>query len=94
MLTLLHLKKRCFQCKICKRVIVAESSIVEKNCQIPHLVRQRVADLLTDKLCLIDTARKLRIPTSTVYQKLEQFTFKETFESTPEVMFWDEFSFR
>ena len=31
--TLLRLKKRRFQCKSCRRVTVAETSIVEKNCQ-------------------------------------------------------------
>ena len=40
--TLLRLKKRRFQCKSCRRVTVAETSIVEKNCQISNLVRQKV----------------------------------------------------
>ncbi|MCE2232778.1 ISL3 family transposase, partial [Streptococcus thermophilus] len=34
--TLLRLKKRRFQCKSCRRVTVAETSIVEKNCQISN----------------------------------------------------------
>ena len=41
--TLLRLKKRRFQCKSCRRVTVAKTSIVEKNCQISNLVRQKVA---------------------------------------------------
>ena len=41
--TLLRLKKRRFQCKNCRRVMVAKTSIVEKNCQISNLVRQKVA---------------------------------------------------
>ena len=41
--TLLRLKKRRFQCKSCRRVTVAETSIVEKNHQISNLVRQKVA---------------------------------------------------
>ena len=45
--TLLRLKKRRFQCKSCRRVTVAETSIVEKNCQISNLVRQKVTQLLT-----------------------------------------------
>ncbi|MDA3774983.1 transposase family protein, partial [Streptococcus thermophilus] len=40
--TLLRLKKRRFQCKSCRSVTVAETSIVEKNCQISNLVRQKV----------------------------------------------------
>ncbi len=34
--TLLRLKKRRFQCKSCRRVTVAKTSIVEKNCQISN----------------------------------------------------------
>ena len=75
--TLLHLKKRRFQCKSCKRVTVAETSIVEKNCQISNLVRQKVVQLLTEKVSLTDIARRLRVSTSTVIRKLDQFTFLE-----------------
>ena len=46
--TLLRLKKRRFQCKSCKRVTVAETSIVEKNCQISNLVRQKVQFITMD----------------------------------------------
>ena len=75
--TLQRLKKRRFQCKSCIRVTVAETSIVEKNCQITNLVRQKVSQLLTEKISLTDIARRLRVSTSTVYRKLDQFTFKE-----------------
>ena len=92
--TLLHLKKRRFQCKNCRRVTVAETSIVEKNCQISNLVRQKVAQLLTEKVSLTDIARKLRVSTSTVYRKLDQFTFKEHYDKLPTVMSWDEFGFK
>ena len=40
--TLLRLKKRRFQCKSCRRVTVAKTSIVEKNCQISNLVRKKL----------------------------------------------------
>ena len=63
--TLLRLKKRRFQCKSCRRVTVAKTSIVEKNCQISNLVRQKVAQLLTEKVSLTDIARRLRVSTST-----------------------------
>ena len=92
--TLLRLKKRRFQCKVCKRVTVAETSIVEKNHQISNLVRQKVAQLLTEKVSLTDIARRLRVSTSTVYRKLDQFTFKEHFDKLPRVMSWDEFGFK
>ena len=78
--TLLRLKKRRFQCKSCRSVTVAETSIVEKNCQISNLVRQKVIQLLTD------IARRLRVSTSTGYRKLDQFTFKEHYDKLPAVM--------
>ena len=92
--TLLRLKKRRFQCKSCKRVTVAKTSIVEKNCQISNLVRQKVSQLLTEKVSLTDIARRLRVSTSTVIRKLDQFTFKEHFDKLPRVMSWDEFGFK
>ncbi|CAD0130331.1 transposase [Streptococcus thermophilus] len=92
--TLLRLKKRRFQCKNCRRVTVAETSIVEKNCQISNLVRQKVTQLLTEKGSLTDIARRLRVSTSTVYRKLDQFTFKEHYDKLPAVMSWDEFGFK
>ena len=92
--TLLHLKKRRFQCKNCRRVRVAETSIFEKNCQISNLVRQKVTQLLTEKVLLTDIARRLRVSTSTVYRKLDQFTFKEHYDKLPAVMSWDEFGFK
>ena len=84
--TLLRLKKRRFQCKSCRRVTVAETSIVEKNCQISNLVRQKVTQLLTEKVSLTDIARRLRVSTSTVYRKLDQFTFKEHYDKLPAIM--------
>ena len=92
--TLLRLKKRRFQCKSCRSVTVAETSIVEKNCQISNLVRQKVTQLLTEKVSLTDIARRLRVSTSTVYRKLDQFTFKEHYDKLPAVMSWDEFGFK
>lgn len=92
--TLLRLKKRRFQCKNCRKVTVAERSIVEKNHQISNLVRQKVAQLLTEKLSLTDIARRLRVSTSTVYRKLDQFIFKEHYDNLPAVMSWDEFGFK
>ena len=68
--------------------MVAETSIVEKNCQIFNLVRQKVTQLLTD------IARRFRVSTSAVYRKLDQFTFKEHFDKLPAVMSWDEFGFK
>ena len=92
--TLLHLKKRRFQCKSCKRVTVAETSIVEKKHQISNLVRQKVTQLLTEKVSLTDIARRLLVSTSTVHRKLDQFTFKKHYDKLPAIMSWDEFGFK
>ena len=81
--TLLRLKKCRFQCKNCRRVRVAETSIIEKNCQISNLVRQKVTQLLTEKVLLTDIARRLRVSTSTGYRKLDQFTFKKHYDKLP-----------
>ena len=92
--TLLCLKKRRFQCKSCKRVTVAETSIVEKKHQISNLVRQKVTQLLTEKVSLTDIARRLLVSTSTVHRKLDQFTFKKHYDKLPAIMSWDEFGFK
>ncbi|MHC3838337.1 transposase family protein, partial [Streptococcus thermophilus] len=81
------------------RVTVAETSIVEKNCQISNLVRQKlvrqkVTQLLTEKVSLTDIARRPRVSTSIVYRKLDQFTFKKHYDKLPAVMSWDEFGFK
>ncbi|MGZ0925046.1 ISL3 family transposase, partial [Streptococcus thermophilus] len=43
---------------------------------------------------LTDIARRLRVSTSTVYRKLDQFTFKKHYDKLPAVMSWDEFGFK
>ena len=73
---------------------MAETSIVEKNCQISNLVRQKVTQLLTEKVSLTDIARRLHVSTSTVYRKLDQFTFKKHYDKLPAIMSWDEFGFK
>ena len=92
--TLLRLKKRRFQCKSCRRVMVTETSIVEKNHQISNLIRQKIAQLLTEKVSLTNMARRLLVSTSTVHRKVDQFTFKEHYDKLPTVMSWDEFGFK
>ncbi len=84
--TLMRLKKHRFQCKNCQRVTVARTSIVEKNYQTYNLIRQKVAQLLTVKVALTDIARRLCVSTSTVYHKLDQFTFKEHYDKLPTII--------
>ena len=65
-----------------------------KTHQISNLVRQKVTQLLTEKVSLTDIARRLRVSTFTVYRKLDQFTFKENYDKLPAVMSCDEFGFK
>ncbi len=92
--TVLALKKRRFQCKSCRKVVVSETPIVQKNHQISVQIFQKIADLLIEKQSMTDIARRLSISTSTVLRKLQEFSFKPSFTSLPKVMSWDEFAFK
>ena len=87
---LIRLKKRRFQCKDYRKVTVSETSLVQKNCQISELVKQKIAQLLLKREALTHIAEKLAILTSTVYRKLKQLQFKDNFSTLPEVLSWDE----
>ena len=91
---LIRLRKRRFKCKDGGKMAVAETPLVKKNHQISNLVRQKVIQLLTEKVSLTDIAKRLRVSTSTVYRKLDQFTFKKHYDKLPAVMSWDEFGFK
>lgn len=92
--SLIRLKKRRFQCKFCRKVTVAETTLVKKNCQISEIVRQKIAQLLLNRESLTHIASKLAISTSTVYRKLKQFHFQEDYTTLPEILSWDEFSYQ
>ena len=63
--SLIRLKKRRFQCKVCRKVTVSETSLVQKNYQISELVKQKTAQLLLNREALTHIAEKLAISTST-----------------------------
>lgn len=90
--TVLKLKKRRFQCKSCRRVSVAETTLVQKNHQVSKPVLSKITELHTDKLTNSDIAKRLHISVSAVQRKLEQFTFREDLSKLPEILAWDEFS--
>lgn len=72
---------------------VSETSLVQKNCQISELVKQKIDQLLLNREALTHIAEKLAISTSTVYRKLKQFQFKDNYSTLPEVLSWDDFSY-
>ena len=92
--SLIRLKKRRFRCKNCHKMMVAETSLVKKNHQIPHIINHKINQRLTENRSMTDIANELAISTSTVYRQLQKFHFKTDFNQLPEVLAWDEFSFR
>ncbi|KXT79705.1 Mobile element protein [Streptococcus oralis] len=70
-------------------MMVAETSIVKKNHQIPRIINQKIAQKLIEKTSMTDIARQMAISTSTVIRKLDGFCFKHDFSRLPEIMSWD-----
>ena len=91
--TRILLKKRRFKCYHCSKMMVAETSIVKKNHQIPRIIKQKIAQKLIKKTSITDIAHQLSISTSTVIRKLNDFHFKHDFSCLPEIMSWDEYAF-
>ncbi|CVV48349.1 transposase [Streptococcus pneumoniae] len=91
--TRILLRKRRFKCYHCSRMMVAETSIVKKNHQIPRIINQKIAQKLIEKISMTDIAHQLAISTSTVIRKLNDFHFKHDFSCLPEIMSWDEYAF-
>mgnify|MGYP000881769430 CR=1 FL=1 len=87
--TRILLKKRRFKCYHCSKMMVAETSIVKKNHQIPRIINQKIAQKLIEKTSMTDIAHQLSISTSTVIRKLNDFHFKHDFSRLPKIMSWD-----
>ncbi|VJR95152.1 transposase [Streptococcus pneumoniae] len=88
--TRILLRKRRFKCYHCSKMMVAETSIVKKNHQIPRIINQKIAQKLIEKISMTDIAHQLSISTSTVIRKLNDFHFKHDFSCLPEIMSWDD----
>ena len=86
---LIRLKKRRFRCKICRKMAVAETSLVKKNHQIATIVKQKIAQKLIEKVPMTAIAESLAVSTSTVIRKLKEFKFKANLNYLPEHMSWD-----
>ncbi|SNL93888.1 degenerate transposase [Streptococcus pneumoniae] len=87
--TRILLRKRRFKCYHCSKMMVAETSIVKKNHQIPRIINQKIAQKLIEKISMTDIAHQLSISTSTVIRKLNDFHFKHDFSRLPEIMSWE-----
>ncbi|VRE47034.1 transposase [Streptococcus pneumoniae] len=82
-----------FKCYHCSKMMVAETSIVKKNHQIPRIINQKIAKKLIEKISMTDIAHQLSISTSTVIRKLNDSHFEHDFSRLPEIMSWDEYAF-
>ncbi|CVR33140.1 transposase [Streptococcus pneumoniae] len=91
--TRILLRKRRFKCYHCSKMMVAETSIVKKNHQIPRIINQKIAQKLIEKISMTDIAHQLAISTSTVIRKLNDFHFEHDFSRLPKIMSWDEYAF-
>ena len=91
--TRILLRKRRFKCYHCSKMMVAETSIVKKNHQIPRIINQKIAQKLIEKTSMTDIAHQLSVSTSTVIRKLNDFHFKHDFSHLPKIMSWDEYAF-
>ena len=81
--TRILLKKRRFKCYHCSKVMVAETSLVKKNHQIPRIINQKITQKLIEKTSMTDIAHQLSISISTVIRKLNDFHFKHDFSRLP-----------
>ena len=87
--TLIRLRKRRFRCKICRKMAVAETSLVKKKHQIATIVKHKIAQKPIEKVPMTAFAESLAISTSTIIRKLKEFEFKTDLNYLPEHMSWD-----
>ena len=87
--TRILLRKHRFKCYHCSKMMVAETSIVKKNYQIPRIINQKIAQKLIEKTSMTDIDQQMAISTSTVIRKLNDFRFKPDFSRLPKIMSWD-----
>ncbi|KEQ48427.1 ribonuclease III [Streptococcus mitis] len=86
MSTRILLSKRRFKCYHCSKTMVAETSIVKRNHQIPRIINQKITQKLIEKTSMTDISHQLAISTSTVIRKLNDFHFECNFRHLPEIM--------
>ena len=68
--TRILLRKRRFKCYHCSKMMVAETSIVKKNHQIPRMINQKIAQKLIEKTSMTDIAHQLSIQLQLLFTSL------------------------
>ncbi|HFH9999905.1 TPA: transposase family protein, partial [Streptococcus suis] len=61
--TLIRLRKRRFRYQNCRKIAVAETSLVKKNHQISVAINQKIAQLLIENQAMTHIAHRLSIST-------------------------------
>ena len=79
--TRILLKKRRFKCYYCSKMVVAETSFVKKNHQIPRIINQNIAQKLIVKTSMTDIAHLLLNFSSTHYRWQRDQKTDESFDS-------------
>ncbi|VNK08928.1 transposase [Streptococcus pneumoniae] len=74
------LRKRRFKCYHCSKMMVAETSIVKKNHQIPRIINQKIAQKLIEKISMTDIAHQLAISTDCFNREMEMSFIAQDFE--------------
>ena len=90
--TRILLKKRRFRFYHCSKMAIAETSLVQKNHQIPRIINQKIPQKLIKKTSMTDIVRQLFISTSSVIQNFKNLHSKNHFSWLPEIMSWNEYS--
>ena len=91
--TILILNKQRFLCKHCNETFIAETSLVNKNCNISNNTNLQVRLLLSEKISEKDISKMTNISSSSVDQILDNISKKTVLRHTnlPKSMNWDEF---
>lgn len=91
--TLLTLKKQRFLCKECDATFVAETSLVQRHCQISNLIVQQIALELQKEQSMTTIAKRLGVSVTTVIRVLLRTAaaLNPTRQHLPTVLCIDEF---
>ena len=91
--SLLILNKQRFLCKHCNETFIAETPLVNKNCNISNNTNLQVRLLLSEKISEKDIAKMTNISPSSVDQILDNISLKTVLNHPhlPHSMNWDEF---
>lgn len=84
--TRLLLKKRRLKCKECSKLVVAETSFVQKNHQISYIFRYKISERLMERESLTKIANDLSVSTSTILRQLKALSLKTNLNTLPTVM--------